>query len=251
MNKVRIIPKLEIKNSHLIKGLQYEGLRKVGDPIDFAKKYYEDGADQINIIDIVSSLYTRDNLYEIIDKITDNIFIPICVGGGIKKIENIVKLLDCGADRVIINSEAFRNKEFINDIGNIFGKQFISISIEAKKFNNEYYCMMDHGRENTNIKVNEWVKYINKLGVGEIIINSVDNDGMESGFDLSLIRLLDNNTKYPIVISGGAGNFNHFLEATKFDYISGLSASSVFHFNKINILDLKKSLKDNKVNTVE
>jgi|TARA_B100000780_G_scaffold49689_1_gene30853 cyclase len=251
MNKVRIIPKLEIKNSHLIKGLQYEGLRKVGDPIDFAKKYYEDGADQINIIDIVSSLYTRDNLYEIIDKITDNIFIPICVGGGIKKIENIVKLLDCGADRVIINSEAFRNKEFINDIGNIFGKQFISISIEAKKFNNEYYCMMDHGRENTNIKVNEWVKYINKLGVGEIIINSVDNDGMESGFDLSLIRLLDNNTKCPIVISGGAGNFNHFLEATKFDYISGLSASSVFHFNKINILDLKKSLKDNKVNTVE
>ena len=251
MNKVRIIPKLEIKNSHLIKGLQYEGLRKVGDPIDFAKKYYEDGADQINIIDIVSSLYTRDNLYEIIDKITDNIFIPICVGGGIKKIENIVKLLDCGADRVIINSEAFRNKEFINDIGNIFGKQFISISIEAKKFNNEYYCMMDHGRENTNIKVNEWVKYINKLGVGEIIINSVDNDGMESGFDLSLIRLLDNNTKCPIVISGGAGNFNHFLEATKFDYISGLSASSVFHFNKINILDLKKDLKNNKVNIVE
>ena len=111
--------------------------------------------------------------------------------------------------------------------------------------------MMDYGRENTNIKVNEWVKYINKLGVGEIIINSVDNDGMESGFDLSLIRLLDNNTKCPIVISGGAGNFNHFLEATKFDYISGLSASSVFHFNKINILDLKKSLKDNKVNTVE
>ena len=251
MNKVRIIPKLEIKNSHLIKGLQYEGLRKVGDPIDFAKKYYEDGADQINIIDIVSSLYTRDNLYEIIDKITDNIFIPICVGGGIKKIENIVKLLDCGADRVIINSEAFRNKEFINDIGNIFGKQFISISIEAKKFNNEYYCMMDHGRENTNIKVNEWVKYINKLGVGEIIINSVDNDGMESGFDLSLIRLLDNNTKCPIVISGGAGNFNHFLEATKFDYISGLSASSVFHFNKINILDLKKDLKNSKVNIVE
>lgn len=251
MNKVRIIPKLEIKNSYLIKGLQYEGLRKIGDPIDFAKKYYDDGADQINIIDIVSSLYNRENLYEIIDKITDNIFIPICVGGGIKKIENIVKLLDCGADRIIINSEAFRNKEFINDIGNIFGKQFISISIEAKKINNEFYCMMDYGRENTNIKVNEWVKYINKLGVGEIIINSVDNDGMESGFDLSLIKLLDNNTKCSIVISGGAGNFNHFLEATKFDYIHGLSASSVFHFNKINILDLKKDLKNNKVNIVE
>ena len=132
MDKLRIIPKLEVKNSNLIKGLQYEGLRKIGNPVEYANRYYEEGADQINIIDIVSSLYSRDNLYEIIDKITEDIFIPICVGGGIQSIEHIVKLLNCGADRVIINSAALRNSEFLKEVANIFGSQFISVSIEAK-----------------------------------------------------------------------------------------------------------------------
>jgi len=251
MNKIRIIPKLEIKNTNLIKGLQYEGLRKVGNPIDYARNYYEEGADQINIIDIVSSLYTRDNLYEIIDKITDNIFIPVCVGGGIKNIDNIIKLLNCGADRVIINSEVLRNKNFLSEVGNIFGKQFVSVSIEAKKIHNEYYCMMDHGRENSNIKVTEWIEYLAKNDVGEIIINSVDNDGMECGFDIPLLKISTKNTKCPIVISGGAGTLNHFLEAAKTNQISGLSASSIFHFNKLKILEIKKNLKKNNINIVE
>lgn len=251
MNKLRIIPKLEVKNSNLIKGLQYEGLRKVGNPIDHASKYYEQGADQINIIDIVSSLYSRENIYEIIDKITENIFIPICVGGGIKNIDHIVKLLNCGADRVIINSEALRNKKFLNDIADIFGKQFISVSIEAKKIHNEYYCMMDHGRENSNIKVTDWVKYLSQNNIGEIILNSVDNDGMECGYDISLIKLITDDVKCPVVVSGGAGITNHFLEAAKFDCISGLSASSIFHFDKLNIKDLKKELKIKNIEIVE
>ena len=251
MNKLRIIPKLEVKNSYLIKGLQYEGLRKVGNPIDFAYKYYEQGADQINIIDIVSSLYSRENLYEIIDKITENIFIPICVGGGIKTIDNIVNLLNCGADRVIINSEALRNKKFLNEIADMFGKQFISVSIEAKKINNEYYCMMDQGRENSNIKVVEWIKYLSKNNIGEIIINSVDNDGMECGYDISLIKLLADDLTCPIVISGGAGLLDHFLDAAKFKCISGLSASSIFHFDKMSIVDLKKDLKQHSIEIVE
>tara|TARA_B100001964_G_C14196240_1_gene583520 strand:+ start:696 stop:1451 length:756 start_codon:yes stop_codon:yes gene_type:complete len=251
MNKIRIIPKLEVKNSNLIKGLQYEGLRKVGNPIEYASKYYEEGADQINIIDIVSSLYSRENLYDIVDKITENIFIPICVGGGIKNIDHIIKLLNCGADRVIINSEALRNREFLNHAAEIFGKQFMSVSIEAKKLNNEYYCMMDHGRENSNIKVIDWIKFLNDNNVGEIIINSVDNDGMECGYDLSLIKLITNDVKCPIVISGGAGKPDDFTKAAKFNCISGLSASSVFHFNKLNILNLKKELKENNVEIVE
>ena len=250
MNKLRIIPKLEVKNSNLIKGLQYEGLRKIGNPIDYAKKYYDQAADQINIIDIVSSLYSRENLYEIIDKITENIFIPVCVGGGIKTIEHIIKLLNCGADRIIINSEALRNRKFLNDIAEIFGNQFISVSIEAKKIHGEYYCMMDHGRENSNIKVNDWIKYLTKNNVGEIIVNSVDNDGMECGYDLSLIKQIDQNVKCPVVISGGAGETKHFLEATKYKCLSGLSASSTFHFNKLNIIELKKELKKNKIEIV-
>jgi len=251
MNKIRIIPKLEVKNSNLIKGLQYEGLRKVGNPIEYASKYYEGGADQINIIDIVSSLYSRENLYDIVDKITEDIFIPVCVGGGIKNIDHIIKLLNCGADRVIINSEALRNREFLNHASEIFGKQFISVSIEAKKLNNEYYCMMDHGRENSNIKVIDWIKFLNDNKVGEIIINSVDNDGMECGYDLSLIKLITNDVRCPIVISGGAGKANDFTKASKFSCISGLSASSVFHFDKLNILNLKQELQKNNIEVVE
>jgi len=251
MNKIRIIPKLEIKNSHLIKGLQYEGLRKVGDPIQFAEKYYKEGADQINIIDIVSSLYSRENIYDIVDKITNNIFVPICVGGGIQKIDHIVKLLKTGADRVIINSEGLRNNDFLKEVGNVFGKQFLSVSIEAKKFKNDYYCMMDHGRENSNIKVIDWVDYLSKNDVGEIIINSIDNDGMENGFDFSLLKIFEKNLKCPLVISGGAGNLEHFLEVLKYKYIDGLSASTIFHFNKFNILDVKNALKKNNINIVE
>ena len=251
MNKLRLIPKLEVKNSNLIKGLQYEGLRKIGNPVEYANRYYEEGADQINIIDIVSSLYSRDNLYEIIDKITENIFIPICVGGGIQSIEHIVKLLNCGADRVIINSAALRNSEFLKEVANIFGNQFISVSIEAKKINNEYFCMMDHGRENSNIKVAEWIKHLTKNNVGEIIINSVDNDGMECGYDFSLFDQMSEDTKCPIVISGGAGNISHFLEAAKLKLISGLCASTIFHFNKLKVVDLKQGLKKNKIEIVE
>ena len=134
--KIRIIPKLEIKNQYLIKGVRFEGLRKVGDPIEFAQKYYKEGADQINIIDIVASLYGRDNLYEIVNKITDKVFVPICVGGGIKNLDHIKKLLKSGADRIIINSEALRNKDFLNQVIKTFGSQFITVSIEAKKIGN-------------------------------------------------------------------------------------------------------------------
>ena len=178
MKKIRVISKLEIKNSFLIKGLQYEGLKKIGNPVDYSFKYFKNGADQINIIDIVSSLYSRENLYDVVNKITNNIFIPVCVGGGIKKIDHIKKLLKAGADRIILNSSVLRNNEFLDEVGNIFGFQFFSISIEAKKINNQYYCMMDHGRENSNIRVPEWVEYLSKKQVGEIIINSIDNDGM-------------------------------------------------------------------------
>ena len=251
MKKIRIISKLEIKNSFLIKGLQYEGLRKIGNPIDYSLKYFKDGVDQINIIDIVSSLYSRENLYDVVDKITDNIFIPVCVGGGIKKIEHIKKLLKAGADRIILNSSVLRNKEFLEEVGNTFGFQFFSISIEAKNINNQYYCMMDHGRENSNIKVDEWVKHLNQKQVGEIIINSVDNDGMETGYNLDLIKLVENKIDCPLVVSGGAGSYNDFYEAIKNYNVDGVCASSVFHFNRLNIKDLKKHLKSKKINVVE
>ena len=249
--KIRVISKLEIKNSFLIKGLQYEGLRKIGNPIDYGLKYFKDGVDQINIIDIVSSLYGRENLYDIVDKMTNNIFIPVCVGGGIKKIDHIKKLLKAGADRVILNSSVLRDNKFLEEVGNTFGFQFLSVSIEAKLINNEFYCMMDHGRENSNIKVDEWVKHLNQKRVGEIIINSVDNDGMENGYNFDLIKLVENKINCPLVASGGAGSLNDFYTAVKNHDLDGVCASSVFHFNRLSVQNVKEHLKSKKINVVE
>jgi len=247
--KIRIIPKLEIKNQYLIKGVRYEGLRKVGDPIEIAKKYFKQGADQINITDIVASLYSRENLYEIIDKITNQVFIPVCVGGGVKTIEHIRKLLKSGADRVIINSEALRNSKFIDEVCHTFGAQFLSISIEAKKIGTEYYCMMDHGRENSNKKVVDWLKELKNYQVGEVIINSIDNDGMEEGFDLELAKIAKSaNLKCPKVMSGGAGSSIHIYQLLKHIHFEGISLAASLHFNKIKIDELKNYLLTKRIN---
>jgi cyclase len=247
--KIRIIPKLEIKNQYLIKGIRYEGLRKVGDPIEVAKRYFEEGADQININDIVASLYSRDNLYEVIDKITDQVFIPVCVGGGVKSIEHIRELLKSGADRVIINSEALRNPKFILEVSKTFGAQFLSISIEAKKIGTEYYCMMDHGRENSNKKVVDWLKELKNYQIGEVIINSIDNDGMEKGFDWELAKIADEaELKCSKVISGGAGNNIHIYQLLNSINFDGISLGASLHFNKIKINELKSYLLKQKIN---
>ena len=246
LSKIRIIPKLEIKNNFLIKGVKFEGLRKLGDPVLFAKKYYHDCADQINIIDIVASLYNRDNIYSIIDKITDNIFIPINVGGGIQDIDHIKKLLNCGADRVIINSAGLRNINFLKEIKNIFGDQFLSVSIEVKKIKSKYYCMMDHGRENSNIELKYWVKQLNEIAIGEIILNSIDHDGMKNGFDISLINEVYDIIKCPLVVSGGGYSLDDFSSVLSKFKIDGLCSSTALHFNDINIVNIKKHLKQKK-----
>ena len=249
LEKIRIIPKLEIKNEFLIKGIRYEGLRKVGNPVEFANKYFKDGADQINIIDIVASLYSRDNLYEIVNKITEKVYIPVCVGGGIKSIDHIKSLLACGADRVIINSEALRNIKFIDQIIQTFGSQFLTISIEAKKIGNEYYCMMDHGRENSNKTVSEWIHQLNQYNIGEIILNSIDNDGIENGFDFDLLNIASKiKFNCPKVINGGAGNFEHFKKVLDQYEIDGFSIATSLHFNNFTIKDLKKFLVSKKIN---
>lgn len=246
--KIRIIPKIEIKNEYLIKGIKYEGLRKIGDPVKFAYKYFKDHADQINIIDIVASLYTRNNLFNIINKITENIFIPICVGGGIKNINDIKSLLCVGADRIIINSEGIRNINFLREIKNIFGDQFLTVSIEAKKIKNEYFCMMDHGRENSNIRVIDWIKELHKIKIGEIIINSIDCDGMQCGFDYELAKLIPKNIEIPIVFGGGAGKISDFENLINNFNFNGISAASCFHFNNISIKEIKKRLKTKRFN---
>ena len=163
--KIRIIPKLEIKNEFLIKGLQFEGLAKLGNPIDFAKKYYSEGADQIYIQDIVASLYSRDNLFEVVNEISKNIFIPITVGGGIKDMDDIKSLLKSGADRISVNTKVITNPNFIGEINEIFGNQFLTVSIEVRNINGYFYCMMNHGRDNSNFQLKDWLKIFKDLKI--------------------------------------------------------------------------------------
>ncbi len=246
--KIRIIPKLETKNGFLIKGIKYEGLRKIGVIEDFILKYYNEHADQINIIDIVASLYSRDHLFKTLDKSINLIDIPICVGGGIKTIDHIRQLLLAGADRVIINTAALNNIEFLKNVKNIFGNQFITISIETKKLDGKYICMMNHGRDASKYELINWMNELSKLEIGEIIINSIDNDGTNAGFDDDLIKSINSKINIPLIYSGGLYDQNNILELLEKKIFSGISIGNSLHFNNANIIDLKKFLKMKKQN---
>lgn len=246
--KIRIIPKLETKNGFLIKGVKYEGLRKVGNIDDFILKYYKDHADQINIIDIVASLYSRDHLFKTLNKSIGLIDIPICVGGGVKTVDHIRQLLLAGADRVIINSEGLKNIEFLKNVRNIFGSQFISVSIETKKIDGKYVCMMNHGRDVSKFELVEWINELSKLQVGEIIINSIDHDGTNIGFDGDLINMIKTNIDIPLIYSGGLNNQENILELLKKELFSGISIGSALHFNDLSIIKIKNFLNEKKMN---
>tara|TARA_B100000029_G_scaffold321611_1_gene314043 strand:+ start:277 stop:1041 length:765 start_codon:yes stop_codon:yes gene_type:complete len=244
----RIIPKLEIKNENLIKGIQFEGLRVVGDPIKFAKKFFEDGADQIIIIDIVASLYSRKNLFQTLNKITDDIFIPITAGGGVRSLEDIKKLLEAGADRVSINTFALENQNILGNISEKFGSQFLSILIEVKKIENKYYCMKNHGRDNSGIELEKWVKFLKTKGIGEIVIQSIDDDGMCNGLDDNLLNIIQKlKINKPTVVGCGMGNLDHCIDVLNKDYVSGLTISSSLYSQDIVINKLKSELKKRKI----
>ena len=246
--KIRIIPKLETKNGFLIKGVKYEGLRKMGNIDDYILKYYKDHADQINIIDIVASLYSRDHLFKTLNKSIGLIDIPICVGGGVKTVDHIRQLLLAGADRVIINSEGLKNIEFLKNVKNIFGSQFISISIETKKIDGKYICMMHHGRDVSNYELIEWINELSKLQVGEIIINSIDHDGTNIGFDKDLINKINTNIDIPLIYSGGLNDHENILELLKKRLFSGISIGTALHFDNLSILKVKNFLNEKKIN---
>ena len=243
IEKIRIIPKLEIKNEFLIKGQQFEGLAKIGNPIDFAKKYYLEGADQIYIQDIVASLYSRNNLFNVVKEISENIFISITVGGGIKDLDDIKNLLNCGADRISINTKALAEPDFIRKINEIYGNQFLTVSVEVRNINGLFYCMSNHGRDNSNYQLKDWLDILDKYKIGEVIITSIDLDGSCLGFDKELISEISNHEyNFPIVYGGGLGEINHVEELLKIYNFSGVGIAAGFHDNKIDIKNLKKNL---------
>lgn len=239
---MRIIPRLDIKGPNLVKGIHLEGLRVLGKPWDFALKYYEEGADELLYMDVVASLYGRNNLLEIVSRTAENIFIPLTVGGGIRTIEDIQKLLRAGADKVALNTAVIYRPALIQEAAKVFGSQCIVISIEAKKLpNDRYEALTDNGRQTTGVDVFEWAKRVEKLGAGEILVTSVDFEGTGKGYDKELIKKIVSLVSIPVIACGGAGNKEHVLEVARECQVSGISAASLFHYGA---LDKEIDMKD-------
>ena len=238
-DNLRVIARLDIKNNFVIKGIHLEGLRKVGDPNELAKIYYEQGIDEIIFMDAVASLYDRNNLFHIIEKACSNVFIPISVGGGLRSIDDVKKALDSGADKVVINTGCIKNINLVSEIANKYGSQCLVGSIEAKRTKDEWLCYFDNGREPTNKKVTEWAKILENEGIGELIITSIDQEGTQKGFDVELIRKIESATKCPIIVSGGFGNQAHLENLLSSSWPSGIALASVLHYKKKNVSEIK------------
>ena len=238
---IRIIPRLDIKGSKLVKGIRLEGLRILGEPEEFSKFYYENGADELFFQDVVASLYERNSLFEIIQKTAKEVFIPLSVGGGIRTLDNIYQILRSGADKVCINTAALINPSFIKEASNHFGSSTISVSIEAiKQPSGDYLAFSDNGRNCSEKNVIEWAKEVEDLGAGEIVITTVDNEGTGIGFDEELIRRIVNHSSLPIVVHGGAGNKNHIYNLISKFKISGIAIASLFHYERLKENDTSK-----------
>jgi cyclase len=234
MNTVRVIPRLDIKGPNLVKGIHLEGLRVLGKPSDFAKYYYEQGADELMFMDVVASLYERNSLHDIISETVKKIFIPITVGGGLRTISDIKEVLRVGADKVCLNTAAIKNPQLIKDASRMFGSSTIVVAIEAiKESEGKYLAYTDNGREYTGVDVFEWAQKVNELGAGEIVITSVDKEGTGQGYDAELISKISRLVSIPVIAHGGAGKKQDVVDVLKTADPSAVMISSLFHYDFI------------------
>ena len=243
MNKLRIISRLDVKNENLIKGIHLEGLRRIGNPNRFAIKYYNQGIDEILISDVVASLYDRDSILKVINYIAQNVFVPICVGGGIRSVNDAKLLLRNGADKIFLNTAAIKNPILITKLSKIYGKSTVVVSIEAKRKFNKWYAFTKNGREYTGLDVIKWAKKAEILGAGEILITSIDQEGTQKGFDTNLLKEIMKVVNIPVVVSGGMGKLEDLKNLVKLKP-SGIALASVLHYEKLNIKDIKKYINE-------
>lgn len=234
MKNLRIIPKLDIKNYNLVKGISMEGFRVLGDPKKFIENYYINGADEIIYHDTVASLYNRKQLLSLVERTAENTFLPITIGGGIKDIEDIKNFLNSGADRVFINSSFVRNKKFIRESINHFGSSTILGSVEVHRENKDYFCYIDFGREETKLKFEDWTLELQDNGISELIITSIDQDGKGKGFDLFLAEIIQKIVKVPYIINGGFGELFHFDQLLDVCDPNGIALGSMLHYGFLN-----------------
>ena len=244
----RIIPCLDVDNGRVVKGVNFVGLRDAGDPVEVAKRYNQEGADEITFLDIGASHEERDTIVDIVKEVAKEVFIPLTVGGGIRKLDDIYKLLNVGCDKVSINSAAIKRPEFINEGAKRFGSQCIVVAIDAKRVDESEWHIFTHGgRNDTGIDAIEWAKEAYNRGAGELLITSMDADGTKAGFDNRLNSLIAKEVNIPIIASGGAGKMEHIMEAFTKGGADAALAASIFHFQEIDIMDLKHYLRDNNI----
>ena len=249
MLKTRIIPCLDVKDGRVVKGTNFINLRDAGDPVEIAKIYNDKGADELCFLDISASQENRNTTYEIVKKTAEQCFMPLTVGGGVRQVSEVETLLNHGADKVSFNSAAVSNPQLISLAANKYGSQCIVVAIDAK-FSlriNDWEVFTHGGTRSTGIKVTEFAKAMEENGAGEILLTSMDKDGVQDGYDIKLLKTITELVGIPVIASGGAGKVEHFLEAVKCGGASALLAASVFHFNEISISEVKEFLNKSNV----
>ena len=239
----RIIPCLDVKNGRVVKGVNFEGLNDVSSPVELARYYSESGADELVFYDITASVEGRALFTDILREVASTIFIPLTVGGGINTLEDFDRVLKCGADKVSVNSGAIRNPSLVGEAAKRYGDQCVVLSVDVKRVEGVFRVFAKGGRENTGMEAIEWIKRCVGDGAGEIVVNSIDTDGVKNGFDLEMLDAVCNAVSVPVIASGGAGCIDHFTKL--FQALPGVDAglaASIFHFGEVRISDLKTTL---------
>ncbi len=240
----RIIPCLDVKDGRVVKGVNFVGLKDAGDPVEVAKRYNDEGADELTFLDITASHEERDTIVHIVEQVAREVFIPLTVGGGIRELNDIYRLLNVGCDKVSINSAAIKRPEFIDEGAKRFGSQCIVVAIDVKRTGEQWNVYLNGGRVDTGINALEWAKEVVNRGAGEILLTSMDADGTKAGFDLSITEQISRAVNVPVIASGGAGTMEHIKEAFEHGADAALAAS-IFHYREIDIMDLKRYLSAN------
>lgn len=239
----RIIPCLDVKNGETVKGINFENLQYAGDPIELAKKYSDEGADELVFLDITATNEGRQTTVKMVERVAKQVFIPFTVGGGISSIEDMRRLLKAGADKIAINSAAVKNPDLIKHASDYFGSQCVVVAIDAKFVDGDFYVFINAGKKNTGLKLLDWAKKAESLGAGEILLTSMDADGTQNGFDLGMTKLVSQNVNIPIIASGGAGaNVEHFVDVFEQAQADAALAASIFHYNTLPVAVLKSEL---------
>jgi cyclase len=244
----RIIPCLDVDQGRVVKGVNFLDIRDAGDPIEVAKRYDHEGADEITMLDITASHETRETTYKTVESIASQVFIPLTVGGGVRKLDDIKNLLRSGADKVSINTSAVENPDFVKEAADKFGSQCIVVAVDAKASENSWEVVTYGGRNRTGLDVLEWTQQVTDFGAGEILLTSMDRDGTKEGFDNKLVSMVSSRISIPVIASGGVGNLDHLVDGIKIGGAEAVLAASIFHYSEYSIREAKEAMRDAGIN---